>query len=585
MISTTADKRWKMVDYSLFLPPITAATYNKGTETNQLSKSEFRQIVANTFRDSVVQVMKDTLAYQVTIPVDLYEGVQRYDIIAPEGYMVEDVINVWGVRDYNYTTKELVINCCPDVDSIAHVRVALVPFRSVCEFDEEFVNRYYELILDLMLSKLLAMPERSWFSLEQAQLTLNKYENQVIQEQRKELLSDMMGTQAEDSTDYTRFLPLIAASIYSQAEEKLSLVEFKQMVSLSYRNSVMKVMRDTLMYRVSLPIDLYEAVQTYNIVPPKGFVVEDVITFYDGQIKVPSVNYNNEQITIANCPKCDTSQAFYVEVALVPSQNNDTTQFDEWFINRYKQLIQEAILEEMYGMSKRSWGDASLMDYHRRNYEKQLSNARSQSIITDAMNKDRGSALFLPVLTSALFNDDENQLSQSEFKQIVELVYVDAVTQVMQDTKLYKVQLPIDLYQDVKRYDIIPPNGYVVVDVDGLLEYKSKVPKHTHTLDSIELMCCPTKDIPEAFYVEVALAPKRNNDSHSFDDEFVDRYYQLIMTLMKSELLGMTERYWYDPGQSAMYKNRYWGDVNTVKREAITAGSKIKINKRRLTDV
>ena len=81
----------KKTGYELFLPAIATAIASKKKDSEQLSEPELRALVAVTFRDAAIDFAQDSLLYRVHIPIDLYNGVKRYDLIPPEGFMVEDV--------------------------------------------------------------------------------------------------------------------------------------------------------------------------------------------------------------------------------------------------------------------------------------------------------------------------------------------------------------------------------------------------------------------------------------------------------------------------------------------------------------
>ena len=103
--------------------------------------------------------------------------------------------------------------------------------------------------------------------------------------------------------------------------------------------------------------------------------------------------------------------------------------------------------------------------------------------------KTIGYEMFLPAIAAAIRGKEQtdDQLSESEFKQVVAIVYRDTVIQFMKDSWLYRVEIPIDLYQDVKRYDVIPPEGYIVEDIVSFKEHKGLGVTHTTPMSSSQL--------------------------------------------------------------------------------------------------
>lgn len=200
-----------------------------------------------------------------------------------------------------------------------------------------------------------------------------------------------------------------------------------------------------------------------------------------------------------------------------------------------------------------------------------------------------GYELFLPAITAAVRTKEEQdknytQLTDSEFKSIVAITFRDSAIQFMKDSHLYRVELPIDLYEDVKRYDLVPPDGFRIESVTKVLDGKAKVPPHCTSLKDVMLTCCPKRDIPTAFYVEVALSPKRAAGKCQFDEDFVDEYYDAILANMYMRLSKQTARQWASLGATETYKRDYQNHTNDAKRRALAGGALIKMHFRRMSD-
>lgn len=193
---------------------------------------------------------------------------------------------------------------------------------------------------------------------------------------------------------------------------------------------------------------------------------------------------------------------------------------------------------------------------------------------------------FVGIMAANLIAKDEKDKLETdeEFQQIVSMVFRTAVAKYMKDSKLYTVELPIDLYQDTKRYDITPPEGYTVSSVIGLLENKIKIPTNSYDTKNIWLSCCPNKDVNKAFYVEVALSPKRISGPCEFDSCFIEENYDAIETLMLAKMSEMTGRSWKAKTSGELLNRRYDKMVQGNIHDAITGGSCIKVKQTRLSD-
>lgn len=201
------------------------------------------------------------------------------------------------------------------------------------------------------------------------------------------------------------------------------------------------------------------------------------------------------------------------------------------------------------------------------------------------MSKLVGYELFLPAVAAAIASKekDDDQLNSNELKSLVAGVFRDAVIKFMKDSELYRMEVPIDLYQGEKRYDIIAPDGYLIQDVKSFKEYNTKVPKHLLDDESITLTCCPLKSVDKAFYAEIAIFPKRSN-SCKFDEDFLERHYDVILDYMFMRLYAMPKRVWTSLGLIQSYKRDYLNGVAKARRQALSGGSLIKIKTKRLTE-
>lgn len=196
--------------------------------------------------------------------------------------------------------------------------------------------------------------------------------------------------------------------------------------------------------------------------------------------------------------------------------------------------------------------------------------------------------IFLPVITATIREKEkvDQQLTDSEFKAVVAVAFRDAVIRFMKDTKLYRREIPIDVWKGVTRYDIVPPEGFYVESAIELKTGKSHLPG-SYTLDERELVlndCCPYEDMEKAWYVEAAIVPKVTNNPCEFDEDFINRYYEAILTAMEIRLFGMTNRTWADSRMATLKETEYRHQRNRAIRGGTDSSKPVRIRYTRLSN-
>lgn len=205
--------------------------------------------------------------------------------------------------------------------------------------------------------------------------------------------------------------------------------------------------------------------------------------------------------------------------------------------------------------------------------------------------------MFLPAITAAvrkkskviqvgqkkLTNDDN--LSDAEFKAVVAVVFRDSVIQFIRESHLYRVDIPIDVYANIKWYDVVAPEGFYVDACLGLKTGNANLPgSYTLTDDHLELGCCPDKSVDVAWYVEAAIVPLRTENACKFSVKFLDKYYDAILACMRWKLCQMPERQWHQLG-TIQYNEKLY---TKLKNRAIVGGTDTakpkKLRYRRLSD-
>ena len=201
--------------------------------------------------------------------------------------------------------------------------------------------------------------------------------------------------------------------------------------------------------------------------------------------------------------------------------------------------------------------------------------------------------LFLPLVTALVrekYKDKETQLTDAEFKAMVTIIYRDAVIEFAKDSKLFRVDIPVDIYAGVRRYEIIPPEGYYIEAIIRLRSGRRNVPKD-YIYDDFAIVlndtCCPSCDVDEAFFAEVAIVPMITHTNCFFDAEFVSRYYDIIALGIEKRLYAMKNRTWHDPNMSALREQQYREAVDRAIAEKHRSGGPsrtVKLRYRRISD-
>lgn len=196
--------------------------------------------------------------------------------------------------------------------------------------------------------------------------------------------------------------------------------------------------------------------------------------------------------------------------------------------------------------------------------------------------------VFLPVITATIREKEKSdqQLTDSEFKAVVAVAFRDAVIRFMKDTKLYRREIPIDVWKGVTRYDIVPPEGFYVESAIELKTGNSHLPGN-YSLDERELIlndCCPRHDMEKAWYVEAAIVPKVTLNPCEFDEEFINRHYEAILTAMEIRLFGMTNRTWGNPSMVSYKETEYRHQRNRAVRGGTDSSKPVRVRYTRLSN-
>ena len=196
--------------------------------------------------------------------------------------------------------------------------------------------------------------------------------------------------------------------------------------------------------------------------------------------------------------------------------------------------------------------------------------------------------IFLPIIAAAVREkkeDKDTQLTDAEFRAMVSILYRDAVIEFMKDTKLFRIEIPIDVYAGIRRYDLIPPDGYYIESALRLRTGRRDVPR-SFTLDEHELLlddaCCPQCDIDEAFWVEVALVPNITDGQCKFPAEFINRHYDAILLGIEKRLYAMN-RSWFNPSLAGLRETQYRNARIRAIRGGTDSAKAVKLRYKRMS--
>lgn len=203
-------------------------------------------------------------------------------------------------------------------------------------------------------------------------------------------------------------------------------------------------------------------------------------------------------------------------------------------------------------------------------------------------DKVAGYEVFLPAITADYRKKKktDDNLTDSEFKAVVAVVFRDAVLRFIRDSKLYRAEIPIDVYAGVTRYDVIPPDGYYIDTGIRLRTGAANLPaKYTFTDTEIQLYdCCPEKSVDKAWYAEVSLVPLRTSGVCTFSQRFLDIYYEAIIACMHWQFSMMTERQWHQLGTTQYHEKKYLTEKNRAVVGGTDSSKAAKLKYRRLSD-
>lgn len=175
-----------MISYEPFFQALVVSLMTKDKKESQLNEAELRALIAMLYRQAVHRVANDTEQYLVDIPIDLYKESKVYPIVVPKDFLFLDVESVEtnGYRFNGFIDNQSVyLPCCPirDIPKAWFIKVSVAPriASSLCEFDDDFVEKSFDAIL-LYIRHLLALQDmQKWAALGKADWLLIQYKKTV----------------------------------------------------------------------------------------------------------------------------------------------------------------------------------------------------------------------------------------------------------------------------------------------------------------------------------------------------------------------------------------------------------------------
>ena len=202
-----------MVNYEPFLGPIALALQSKDKNAKSLTDAEIKAGVAIAYKEAVHEVAQRSDGYRMDIPLHIYEGVKDYPIEVPTGFRFNRLHHIHensaSLPPSTYIEDEVLrLPCCATktYNNAVTLKVSVLPSptSSVCEYHQEFVDKYYTPIL-AYIRYTLAMqgPVQKWGSLGAADRLLIEYKRS-IKRFRNESVQGRINIRSEKLSDVSQ---------------------------------------------------------------------------------------------------------------------------------------------------------------------------------------------------------------------------------------------------------------------------------------------------------------------------------------------------------------------------------------------
>lgn len=177
-----------------FFPAILNTLVRESPSARNIRNHELMSIITTAYRDTVADTAAQNLLMHRQISISLLRGTNYYPLDAGIDVTISKVVSTLGINasvpEGTTVTKEaLTLPCCVtrDVDNAFQVTVAVAPKRTVCSFDEEFVDKHYETILAGIRYRLAIQGGAEWASLGRYQVLKQEYNKRLMESRRSDI--------------------------------------------------------------------------------------------------------------------------------------------------------------------------------------------------------------------------------------------------------------------------------------------------------------------------------------------------------------------------------------------------------------
>lgn len=537
-----------MCDYKNFLPFITAAIFQKNKTTDSVDDQEFESIVNLTFIETVSAFARESRLYEKTVSVNVYEGTTDYPITAPEGYtLVETERQLTTDCDLkaDIINNVLVVNQCPteDYPNAFQVVVSVIP-NDCSQISDDFCNRYREVILDGMYSRLYAMKGRTWYDLNASLAADDRYQRKWNEFVRETLVFN------NRDDDYTLFmseaLPLFATSD-KENKRPIRFRELQGWFQRLFRSTMVDYLRESKSYRTIVPVSIYTGSTWAEVNPPKGFYINHVDHLI-GDVD-SSFSVDGNKIVFNSC--VETDECYHAEVSLVP--DNNVCYFDPEFLSKHYQVIYNGVLSKLHALVTAPWFDRELSNRYRAEYLTELDKIRKVRKKIKIAEDDYTLFLseVLPMLSHIAPDNLDNLLDEQEIHNLVANAFSSTMLDYTRRTRSMRVRIPVSIYEGVTSYPVVAPKGYLLIEIEKLLgDIPATISKNTITLDN-----CPTESCNNGLFAEVSIVPSVN--ICKFDPTYLMEHFSAIQSGILYRLHSDNTKPWYNQDLADRNEGRY----------------------------
>ena len=381
--------------------------------------------------------------------------------------------------------------------------------------------------------------------------------------------------------DYKTFLPDVVGLMFQKDVTQTSLTEreVKGLVAVAFRSTINKFARDTRTLRQRIPIHAFGNSRYYVVEPEDGFYLHEIEHIYENNLSFPAGTIvNHKSIQLAQCPDEDMDNAWFAEISVIPGP--DACSLDNEYCYRHYEAILQGIVHRIASQKAREYFDQDLSDRALSIYNREVRVAEREQM--NLLGADRGPSKFFPAILNGLIDETRAvNIRNHELMSIVTTAYRDTIIDTANQNLLLHREVYISLYKGTKYYPINAGSDVTITKVVSVLGVNVAVPEGIWIDDiAITLPCCVTKDIDNAFVVKVAVTPKRT--VCSFDEDYVDKYYETILAGIRYRLAIQGGPEWASLGRYQLLKQEYAKRLSNDRRMDI--GLNLKNATRRLSD-